>query len=390
MCAQANKSTAVTAFVGSAARGSIESPVHVRGIAEFKREFGELSPEHPLTYAVHQFFENGGRHALVVRVAGAGDSGAERLTDDLVSAPALQTSSRGLWALDKAEAFNLLCIPPFAVDVDGDVGAQTRRAAADYCLTRRAMFIVDPLAGWLGPDALRSGSTGLDSSVWGLPASPNAALYFPRVRVSDMRRPGQTLDCAPCGAVAGVYARTDGARGVWKAPAGQEATLVGVTGLTVALTDAQNGQLNPMGVNCLRTFPSPGVVVWGARTLMGADALASDWKYVPVRRLALHIESALADAIADTVRQGADGAVADGEPLWAMLRQRADAFLHDLFRAGAFAGTSSREAYFVKCDRTTMTQEDIDAGRLVMQVGVAPVKPAEFVIFPIGQWKKEP
>jgi phage tail sheath protein FI len=379
-----------TAFVGSAASGPIERPVHVRGLAEFKREFGALSLEHPLTYAVQQFFENGGREAVIARVAGPGADGEGRLTDDLVSAPELQTATRGLWALDGADSVQLLCIPPFAFGANGDVGVQTRRAAADYCLARRAMFIVDPLSGWSSAEAVLSTTTGLASRIWGLPPSSNAALYFPRIRVADAARPGQTLECAPCGAIAGVYARVDAARGVWKAPAGEEAALRGATGLSVAITDAQNGPLNARGVNCLRTFPSKGLLVWGARTLMGDDALASEWKYVPVRRLALHIEWSLSDLIADVARTAAEGGIPNGEPLWATLQQHSVTFLLGLFRAGAFAGSTPREAFFVKCDRTTMTQDDIDHGRLIVQVGIAPVKPAEFVIFAIGPWKKKP
>ena len=287
---------------------------------------------------MQQFFENGGRDALIARIAGPDADGEGQLTDDLVSAPELQEAMGGMWALDKAEPFHLLCIPPFAFGGTGDVGAQTRRAAADYCLARRAMFIVDPLAAWSSVEAVLSTTTGLTSSVWGLPSSSNAALYFPRIRVADAVRPGQTLDCAPCGAVAGVYARIDAARGVWKAPAGEEAALRGATGLSVAITDTQNGPLNARGVNCLRTFPSKGLLVWGARTLMGDDALASEWKYVPVRRLALHVEWSLSDVIADLVKAAAENGTANDEPLWAMLRQQADAFLYGLFRAGAFAG----------------------------------------------------
>ena len=165
-----------------------------------------------------------------------------------------------------------------------------------------------------------------------------------------------------------MYARTDAARGVWKAPAGQEATLSGATGVTVALADTQIERLNPRGVNCLRIVPAQGDVAWGARTLMGDDALASEWKYVPVRRLALYVESSLAAIVASTVNEAAAATIQNGEPLWAMLRQQAGAFLHDLFQTGALVGATPREAYFVKCDRTTMTQDDIDQGRLIMQV----------------------
>jgi len=384
------RATTVAAFVGAAPRGVVDSPRRVRGIAEFGREFGGTGTQGPLGLAVQQFFQNGGREALVVRVPSSNGETGGPISDDLVSAPALQEQKRGLWALDQADAFDLLCVPPFAFDGSGDVGAQTRRAAADYCLVRRAMFIVDPLASWSTVDSVLASGTGLDSRVWGLPASANAALYFPRIRVADALRPGQMLDCAPCGAVAGVYARTAAAHGVWKAPAGQEATLTGATGVTVALADTEIERLNPCGVNCLRILPAQGVVAWGARTLMGDDALASEWKYVPVRRLALYVESSLAAIMASTLNEAAEAAIEGGEPLWAMLRQQGGAFLHDLFQIGALVGATPREAYFVKCDRTTMTQDDIDQGRLIMQVGIAPVKPAEFVIIQIGQWNKEP
>jgi hypothetical protein len=379
----------VAAFVGSAPRGPVDIPRRARGAAEFEREFGGPGTQSPLGLAVRQFFQNGGREAIVVRVASPDGDAARPITDDLLSGPALREQRRGLWALDKADAFNLLCVPPFGLDGNGDIGAQTRRAAADYCLTRRAMFIVDPLAAWSSVDAVFARASGLESSVWGLPASTNAALYFPAIRVADALRPGQTLNCAPCGAVAGVYARTDAARGVWKAPAGQDAGLAGATGVALPLADTHIERLNPKGVNCLRIVPAQGVVVWGARTLMGDDALASEWKYVPVRRLALYVESSLTAVIADTVAAAGD-AIENGEPLWAMLRQQTGAFLHELFRAGALAGATPREAYFLKCDRTTMTQDDIDQGRLVVEVGIAPLKPAEFVIVRIGQWRMKP
>ena len=137
---------------------------------------------------------------------------------------------------------------------------------------------------------------------------------------------------APCGAVAGMFARTDAQRGVWKAPAGLDATLVGVPKLTVQLTDAENGQLNPLGINCLRAMPAAGRVVWGARTLQGDDRLASEWKYVPVRRTALFIEESLYRGTQWVVFEPND------EPLWAQIRLNVGAFMHSLFRQGAFQG----------------------------------------------------
>jgi hypothetical protein len=145
------------------------------------------------------------------------------------------------------------------------------------------------------------------------------------------------------------------------------------------MTDLQNGILNQVGLNCLRSFPVTGHVLWGARTLAGADALASEWKYVPVRRLALFLEESLYRGTQWVVFEPND------EPLWAQIRLNIGAFMQNLFRQGAFQGSSPRDAYFVKCDRETTTQNDIDRGIVNIIVGFAPLKPAEFVVIKIQQ-----
>jgi phage tail sheath protein FI len=197
--------------------------------------------------------------------------------------------------------------------------------------------------------------------------------------MADPLLENRLVEFVPCGAVAGIFARTDSQRGVFKAPAGLDATLNGVRGLTVKLTDGEQGQLNPLGVNCLRSFPVIGNVVWGARTLEGADLLASEWKYVPVRRVALFIEESLYRGTQFAVFEPND------EPLWAQLRLNVGAFMQNLFRQGAFQGASARDAYFVKVDKDTTTQNDIDLGIVNILVGFAPLKPAEFVIIKIQQ-----
>jgi len=179
--------------------------------------------------------------------------------------------------------------------------------------------------------------------------------------------------------MAGVYARTDAERGVWKAPAGTDAVLRGVQALEYRLTDPENGVLNPMGINCLRSLPTFGRVAWGARTLVGADAQANEWKYVPVRRLALFMEESLYRGLQWVVFEPND------EPLWASIRLNVGAFMNTLFRQGAFQGASPREAYFVRSDRSTTTQSDIDRGIVNIVVGFAPLKPAEFVVLKIQQ-----
>jgi phage tail sheath protein FI len=192
-------------------------------------------------------------------------------------------------------------------------------------------------------------------------------------------RENQVHTFPPTGAVAGVIARTDGSRGVWKAPAGTDAGLNGLAGLTVSLTDDENGQLNPVAINCLRSFPVWGRVVWGARTLKGADQQADEYKYLPVRRLALYLEESLYRGLKWVVFEPND------EPLWSQIRLNVGAFMQNLFRQGAFQGNTPAKAYFVKCDSETTTQNDINLGVVNILVGFAPLKPAEFVVLRIQQ-----
>lgn len=281
-------------------------------------------------------------------------------------------AKQGLYALEDADLFNLLCLPPYLAT--GDVDAPLVAAAGAYCEKRRAMLLVDPPSGWTSKDLAKAGiAAGVGTN------SKNAALLFPRLRQPNPLRDNQKEDFAPCGAVAGVFARTDTQRGVWKAPAGLDAVLVGVPQLSVPLTDPENGELNPLGVNCLRSMP-PGLrVVWGARTLQGDDRLASEWKYIPVRRMALFIEESLYRGLKWVVFEPND------EPLWAQIRLNAGAFMQNLFRQGAFQGSSPRDAYFVKCDKETTTQTDINLGIVNIVVGFAPLKPAEFVVIKLQQ-----
>lgn len=287
----------------------------------------------------------------------------------------LQAQRRGLWALDEADLFNLLCIPPFDREVDVDFDSWT--AALAYARSRRAMVLVDPPLTWTEPSAVLDdiGSPGPSVPTRG----DNGIAYFPRIRMSDPRQENRLATFAPSGAIAGIIARTDANRGVWKAPAGEEARMSGVRELAYKMTDGENGRLNPVGINCLRTFRGAGTVVWGARTLEGADRLASQWKYIPVRRLGFFIEESLFRGTKWVIFEPND------EPLWAQIRLNVGAFMHNLFRQGAFQGSSPRDAYFVKCDSETTTQNDIDRGIVNLMVGFAPLKPAEFLIIKISQ-----
>ncbi|MDX6383969.1 MAG: uncharacterized protein QOK48_1542, partial [Blastocatellia bacterium] len=273
-----------------------------------------------------------------------------------------QVDKRGMYALMQADLFNLLCLPPLVLE--GDMDPAIIPLAAAFCLDRRAMLVVDSPTAWKTVAQAVAGIAGITSS-------KNAAIYFPRVVEANPLRENQLEEFASCGAVAGIMARTDATRGVWKAPAGLDATLVGVSALSVGLTDAENGQLNPLGVNCLRVMPAAGRVVWGARTLEGNDRLGSEWKYIPVRRLALYLEESLYRGSQWVVFEPND------EPLWAQIRLNFGAFMHSLFRQGAFQGTTPKDAYFVKCDKETTTQDDINRGIVNILVGFAPLKPAE-------------
>ena len=282
-----------------------------------------------------------------------------------------EENGEGIYALEDITpyVFNLMCIPPYN---GNDVDPEVITKAAEYCEKKRAFLLVDPPSSWQNEnDAVNGLSTiGTDSA--------NAAIYFPRVKGPDPINNYVEKEFAPSGAIAGIIARTDTTQGVWKAPAGVEAVLQGVE-VSMRLTDDQNGQLNPLGINSIRNFPLYGNIVWGSRTLQGSDQLQSEWKYVPVRRLSLFLE--------ESINRSTNWAVFEpnAEPLWAGLRNQIEPFMMALFREGAFQGETPSDAFFVKVDSETTTQNDIDNGVVNILVGFAPTKPAEFVIFRIGQ-----
>ncbi len=302
----------------------------------------------------------------------AGGPGAALTVADFTGGTT-HADSKGLYALDRADLFNLLVIPPYSPT--GDVDAPLVSEAHTYCVSRRALLVVDGLSSWDAAEVV----SGVDIKAAVGSIGTNAALYFPRLRLPNPIDDDQVQTFSAAGSVAGVIARTDAQRGVWKAPAGLDATLSGGSELSVPLTDAEIGQLNPIGVNCLRTAPSGLGVVWGARTAAGSDALASDWKYLPVRRTALFIEESLHRGTQWVLFEPND------EPLWAQIRIEVGTFMSTLFRQGAFSGATPRDAYFVRCDQETTTQADIDRGIVTIDVGFAPLKPAEFVVLRIQQ-----
>jgi uncharacterized protein len=294
----------------------------------------------------------------------------------------------GLGALEHIEpaVVNLLCIPA-AAELDGASIAATPQltavagAVAAFCDKYRCFYVMDiprgvdtttKMISWLGANSLRD---------------DRASVAYPRVQIvdPDPLRNGALRDIGNSGTIAGIYARTDSDRGVWKAPAGTATQLRSVARPSGAkLNDDDSAQLNPLGVNVIRNLPVYGTVSWGARTLFGADALTSEWAYVPVRRTALYIEESLVQGLRWVVFEPND------EPLWAQIRLNVGAFMQSMFRQGAFQGVTPRQAYLVKCDSETTTQADIDRGIVNILVGFAPLKPAEFVFIQLQQLTQPP
>jgi len=274
-------------------------------------------------------------------------------------------------SLDKLPIFNILVIPGVTKDL-------ILNEAIAFCEQKRAFFIMDPPADKV---ADQGGTNWIGDYMTDVsPKSTNAALYFPYI-VSTDPLSGNPVKLPPGGTVAGIYARTDTNRGVWKAPAGLETTLVNTTGVVTGgvMNDARQGTLNPLGVNCLRTFPGIGTVVFGARTSVTANTAFLQWRYVPVRRMALFIEQTLYNNLGWVIFEPND------DPLWVAIRTSIENFMLSLFNQGAFQGATPSRAFQVKCDSTTTTQDDINNGIVNIIVAFAPLKPAEFVIIKIAQ-----
>ncbi|MEV6055681.1 phage tail sheath C-terminal domain-containing protein [Streptomyces sp. NPDC052107] len=301
---------------------------------------------------------------------------------DAAGQPASDDFKDAVTALDVPDPFfNLLCLPDLVRPSTTDPKAlhhtnafTVYAEAARVCADKFAFLIVDP-----PPDVVDIGTAAAwKSTKLGL-RSPHAGAWFPNIRVDDPLQPGTIMSHPPSGAVAGVIARTDNRVGVWQAPAGTDAFLTGVYGPSVEVSDAEQGLVNPLGVNVIRRFPLYQTVAFGSRTVDGADALASQWKYIPVRRTASYILRSLSESLRWAVHQR------NGEELWSQLRVNCTAFMQGLFRQGAFKGLSARDAYFVACDASTTTPTDIDLGIVNIVIGFAPLKPAEFVVISLKQ-----
>jgi phage tail sheath protein FI len=320
----------------------------------------------------------GTAEAVPVETLGLLEQG-ERLAGGALNAPtAADYADFYGTVLRKVRDANILLVPGEEWASDGSGNPILSQTLAHAEAMKNRVVLIDPPQGL----ELDQGAT---VDALGLPTSTYSVLYYPWVRVANPfynadtnPTAEKTLIIAPSAFAAGMWSKIDGKRGVWKAPAGVETQLLGAAGLEFEVEDGEQDQLNPLGVNCLRKLPGFGRVIWGSRTLStNADP---EWRYVPVRRTAIFIEQSIYNGIQWAVFEPNDN------PLWGALRSNIGAFMNGLFRAGAFQGATAKEAYFVRCGLgDTMTQADIDRGQVIVVVGFAPLKPAEFVIVRIQQ-----
>ncbi len=489
-------STSMTAFVGNFERGPTGTPVLVGSYSEFQTRFGAVVTDSPVSWAIEDFFLNGGSQAYIVRIyssgatapakkgkapaaAGGGSDGIAKATiggadfaanspgdwgnsikvavttvtvnsktvygvtvtytpstggtltenfnnvstdpnspkriDHYVSAnsqyvtvaqlPASLSAATATAltggtkcgaltsvnyldpktgfqaALAKVPVFNLLYVPPpdyttWQSWAAGDDYSTLLDAAAAFCQSSNAFLICDPLPSW-STHVQAGTANAIDVSDLGIvgDAAEYGAVYFPNPDMGSTRPTPYPVG----GIVAGITAHTDATRGVWKAPAGQKAAVMGATGLPVGITPSDRGILNSGAINAFKTIHEVGTVIWGARTLAGADVLDSDYKYINVRRLTSYIELSLV--------QGTQWAVFEpnDETLWASLQSSITAFMSELWRQGALAGTSQKDAFSVQVGASTTSRDDQRAGRVNIIVSFAPVYPAEFIILYIEQ-----
>ena len=353
-------STSTAVLIGTFPTGPKYVATTVRSLQECERIFGGLRNNQLSSLVLKQFLENGGKEIWVLSTGVKFSRTASLLLKGLSL------------VVSQIPSFNMLLIPETTLLPDREA-AKVFQAAVPVIEKHRAMYLLDPPQ----QDALRQ--TVKDLAAWFRAQSgirhPSLILYHPRIQVRSQVASPPTVTIPASGTMAGLFARFDGARGVWKSPAGTEATLQGVVGLEQLLTSQDIALLTPANINALKLIPPSTYVAWGARTLSSDP----EWKYVPVRRMALFLESSIA--------QGTTWAVFEpnNEPLWAQIRQSVETFMQALFRQGAFQGLRLQDAYFVKCGRETTTVPEQAAGNVNIVVGFAPLKPAEFIILTVKQ-----
>ena len=352
-------------MVGLTQKGPINKPTLITSYLEFQRTFGTYLDKNYgdyryLPHAVEGFFQNGGQRVYINRVSASNGVVSEQTIIGRRSQK--PSKSTGLCAFEDIEEIKITAIP-------NGTTSKIQNAMIAHCEQIRNRFAV------LDPKKLATVSDVQNQRF--LFNSTYAALYYPWIKIK-IPPTGETLSIPPSGHICGVYARTDSQRGVHKAPANE--TIKGVLGPDQQITKKQQDYLNPIGVNCLREFSGRGLRVWGARTT-SSDPI---WKYINVRRLLLYIE--------ESIEKGTQWVVFEpnNEKLWSRIRQAILQFLTTVWKSGALMGTTPKEAFLVRCDRTTMTKDDIDNGRLIVVIGVAPLKPAEFVLFRISHLTRTP
>jgi len=365
--------TMTAAFAGPTLSGPVGTvPELLTSFAEFQAIYGDASEisfagphktQNYVAFAARSFFDNGGRRLYIARVTAPDGVNT--------TPPTAADYARALSTLEGLGDVSVVAAPGGTItEASGIASVAPIHSVLIAHVSRQGAYqfaVLDPPPACSTSDveALRAQAN-----------SNNAALYYPWITIPNpqtMPKPLASINVPPSGFICGIYARVDSQRGVWKAPANEP--LIGAAGFERTLTSADIDLLNPLGVNCLRAFPGKGNLVWGARTTSSDP----EWKYVNLRRYFLYLEH--------SIDQGTQWVVFEpnGDPLWATVRETVSNFLFNEWRSGALLGNKPEQAYFVKCDRTTMTQNDLDNGRLICLIGVAAVKPAEFVIFRIGQ-----
>lgn len=357
--------TSTVAFIGECTVGPVNEPVFCTNWSQFTKNFGDFQNSEYLAHAVYGFFNNGGGRCFVLNVGTMEDAnkGGDDKKPKIASKAALYIGTdngpgtrTGLKALEDVDDINIVAAP-------GQTDPVIQDAVLTHCENMRYRFAIMD-----SPEVIEKG--GVDK----LPKprdSKYGGYYFPWVEIYDPFK-GNIFQ-PPSGYVAGIYARSDGERGVHKAPANE--IVRGAIGLRYNITRGEQDLLNPKGINCIREFPNRGIRVWGARTV-SSDA---SWRYVNVRRLFNMVEQSIELGTQWVVFEPND------HRLWKRVTRDIGAFLLRLWRQGALFGKTPEEAFYVKCDEETNPPEVIDAGQMICEIGMCPVKPAEFVIFRIGQ-----
>ena len=346
--------TSTAAFIGESAVGPVNQPILCTNWSQYTKHFGDFKNSKHLAHAVYGFFNNGGGRCFIVNVGEDAEADAKKKAAKYIGKDNGPGTRTGLKAFEDIDDINIVVAP-----------GQTDPAVQvlSHCENARYRFAVLD-----SPEVIEKG--GVDKL-----AKPRdskyGAYYFPWVEVYDPYKGNVFMP--PSGFMAGIYARSDAERGVHKAPANE--IVRGALGLKYSITKGEQDLLNPKGINCIRAFPNRGIRVWGARTI-SSDA---SWRYVNVRRLFNMVEQ--------SIEIGTQWAVFEPNDhrLWKRINRDITAFLLRLWRQGALFGKTPEEAFYVKCDEETNPPEVVDAGQLIVEVGMCPVKPAEFVVFRIGQ-----